>query len=197
VYNYPNPPTVTSVSGCQSSSSLSLSGCASGSVLTLTGVNLYNTSASGPWGTFIIPVLPSTSNQGPQGPPAWQCTVTTNTATQLVCSLPQFDQQVSPVQPGVTYPLLVNAWGYGGQYISSNAVRINFTPQGSSSSGLSKSGIVAIAVLVPIFALVLACALWYCLVKGGKMPSMPTLKKSTTGFGQHVDETSDSEVEIH
>ena len=198
-YAYPNAPTVTSVSGCaQSNSALSVSGCSSTSILTVTGTNLYNVTNAGPWGSFVNPVT--------NGFPSWSCTVTSSSATQLVCEMPVFDAYVSPVQPGVTYNMTVTAMNVvNGWYISGNAFAVDFTPISSSSSKLSTSKIVAIAVLVPIAAIVLAVALFLCCRSrsgggGGMKFSMPKMPagKTGTGFGKHVDENgaSDQDVEM-
>ena len=198
-YSYPNAPTVTSVSGCaQSNSALSLSGCSSTSVLTVTGTNLWNATNAGPWGSFVNPVT--------DGFPSWSCTVTSSAATQLVCEMPVFDAYVSPVQEGITYNMTVTAFNtVTSWYVSGNAFAIDFTPlSGSSSSKLSTSKIVAIAVLVPIAAIVLAVLLFVCCIRrDGVKLSMPKLpsgsgKSASTGFGKHVDESgpSDHDVEM-
>jgi len=190
VYAYPNAPTITSVSGCaQSNSALSVSGCTSTSILTVTGTNLWNSTNTGPWGSFVNPVT--------NGFPSWSCTVTSSSATQLMCEMPVFDAYVSPVQSGVTYNMTVTAMNVvNGWYVSGNAFAVDFTPiSSSSSSGLSTSKIVAIAVLVPIAAIVLAVALFICCRRGGMNFKMPKLSpsKSGTGFGKHVDETGTSD----
>jgi len=189
VYSYPNAPTITSVSGCQrSNSALSVSGCSSTSVLTVTGTNLYNTTNPGPWGSFVNPVTNGNTF------PSWSCTVTSSTATQLVCEMPVFDAFVSPVQVGVTYNMTVNSMNVvNGWYVSGNAFAVDFTPSSSSSSGLSTGKIVAIAILVPVAAIVLAVALFVCYSRCGgmklSMPKMPAMSSKGTSFGKHVDES--------
>ena len=198
LYNYPNAPIITSVTGCSvANSALSLSSCASGNVLTITGTNLYN-------GTWVL-VEPVT-----QGFATWSCLALTYTATQITCELPTFDPQVSPVTTGVTYTMQVNVEqsGFGIVLEPSNAFYIDFggvsatstsTSSSSSTSSLSTGGIIAIAVVVPIVAIaLLALVILGCRRKGAGLPSLKMPKG--TGFGKHVDEPttgdSASDVEI-
>ena len=85
LYAVPNAPAVSSITGCAvSNSALQLSNCVSGSTLTITGTNLGNPGFGGP---FVGPV----TNGGAQ----WICSVTSSSATQILCTLPTFDPQVS------------------------------------------------------------------------------------------------------
>ena len=193
VYAYPNAPVVTSVSGCaRTNSALSLSGCSSSSILTINGQNLWNATSAGPWGSFVNPVT--------NGFPSWSCAVTSSAATQLLCEMPVFDAYVSPVQSGLTYNMSVSAMNaVNGWYVSGNAFAVDFTPTSASSSGLSTGKIVAIAVLVPIAAIVLAVALFVCCRRGGlKLGGLAKLspRKSGTGFGKHVDETGTADADV-
>ena len=183
MFNYPTPPTVTQVSGCGlTNSALSVSNCAAGYTLTITGSNLYN----GSW----IQVQPVT-----QGFAAWSCLPLTYSASQITCQLPSFDPQVSPVASGTTYIMQVNVEQAGQGFLlePSNAFYIDFggvvSPSSSSSKSLSTGAIVAIAVIVPIAALVLlALVVFGCRRGGAGLPSMKMSKG--TGFGKHVDESN-------
>ena len=185
MYNYPNAPLVSSVSGCgASNSALSLSNCASGNVLTLSGANLYN----GSW-VLVQPVT--------QGFASWSCQALTYSTSQITCQLPSFDPQVSPVTSGTTYTMQVEVEqaGFGIVLEPSNAFYIDFggvaSPSSSSSSSLSTGGIVAIAIVVPVVALaLLALVVFGCRRSGGGLPSLKLGKG--TGFGKHVDENTSS-----
>ena len=183
MYNYPNAPIISSVTGCAvSNSALSLSNCVSGNVLTIAGTNLFN----GTW----VEVQPVT-----QGFASWSCLPLTYTASLITCELPTFDPEVSPVSSGVTYTMqvAVEQSGFGIVLEPSNAFYLDYGgvySGSSSSSGLSRSGIIAVAVVVPVVAIaLLLLILWGCRRSGGGLPSLK-VGKSSSGFGKHVDETN-------
>ena len=205
LYAVPGAPVVSSVSGCSSTSSaLLMTNCPSGSVLTISGSNLAASNAF--WGPVVAPVT--------AGFAQWSCSVTSSSATQITCTLPTFDVQVTPVQSGVVYPITVyiNPGGsFATPWATSNAFRLSYNFGGSSSpssssSGLSTGAIVAIAVVVPIAGLTIIAVL-VCLMLRGKKgggggggeggSDFSSDKPSSTGsgFGKHVDEPTDVEMQ--
>ena len=198
LYAVPNAPAVSSVTGCSSSSAaLLLTNCASGSVLTITGTNLGSAGFGGP---YVSPV----TNGGLQ----WTCSVTSATAPQILCTLPTFDLQVTPVTSGTVYPLSVSEW-YGAPinaWTTSNAFRLSFslgtssTPS-SSSSSLSTGAIVAIAVVIPLAGLAIIAAVACLLLRsekgsgGGGFTEKREASKEP-GFGKQVDDKDSADVEM-
>jgi len=145
-------------------------------------------------------VEPATSAQG-NNLPQWYCSPSTWSLTQVICTLPTFDAQVSPVQPGTTYPMAFVTYVPGMGQEQSNAFTIDFNPvPSSSSSGLSTGAIVAIAVVVPVVSVLLLLALAVVCVRRGKGEgklAFPSASKGGDKFGKQVDDVdSSTEVEI-
>ena len=190
---YPNAPVVSQVSGsgCSSQPGLLLTNCPSGASVTISGANLASN-----W-TWVVPV-----QTGGGGPPAWLCSITSVTASSIVCTMPTFDPVVSPVTAGVLYPVSVGAQTSLGQ-ATSNAFQVSFVVSGTSvtpssgggSSGLSTGAIIAIAVVVPVAVVLLAllAGLWLWSRRSG---GGGTSYGEKTNFSKHVDSDSNTEVEI-
>ena len=192
LYQYPTAPSISSPSsGCTQVSATTIANCVSGSIVTITGTNLQSAIGFGP---FVTPVL----NQG-GGLPAWTCSVQSSTATSIVCTMPTFDPVVSPVTPGTSYPMVVNAGVSQGNFAMSNAFTVSFslgttvTPStgGGGSSGLSRSAIIAIAVIVPIVGVLIILVAFLVLTKragGLKLPQLSSGKENK--FNKQVDSES-------
>ena len=181
VYNYPNPPHVTSVSGCDTVlAPLSSAGCRSGGLLTLTGAN-FNSSLSSVVSLLTLAV-----------PFGLRCGVLSqlSSSSALVCQLPYFVAGESELQADDgtvhTFHVLLRP----GTSIYSNVFQITLTslpavaPATSGSSGPSRSTIV-LAVVLPVLALVLAAAAVAAIQRRHRAPA--TFGTGSEGRSQSAD----------
>jgi len=104
IYDYPQNPRISQVSGCGLTSSLStnltLSGCSQSAILTLSGMNL-NISAS-----YAPTIIRSLYINGTV--PVWFCEVLTSSYQTLTCQIPPLAEEVQLVN-NLQYTLVVTA----------------------------------------------------------------------------------------
>ena len=153
LYNYPDAPHITAVSGCDTSvSAVQSTSCHSGGILTISG---YNLSGSSQWiGTY--------------NSPSFECVVLSNSSSSITCQLPVFDAADSPLQADTPYTLLLyvvkGTDPYYYYWAPSNTFSIAFTfapplpPLPPSESSSSHAGLIAGVVIACLVVLAAAAA---------------------------------------
>ena len=139
VYDYPDAPNVTAVSGCSLSvSALATAQCLPEDVLVIEGTNLAGSSV------WVYGVAQVVLDDGSTYTDTQWCNVTTasSSASSITCLLPQLDDQ-DPLLSEVDYFFLVYLVR-NNDYMQSNAFRVSFSLNGpsllSSSTGAAPSG---------------------------------------------------------
>jgi len=161
VYNYPDNPQISAVSGCGLTSTLatnlSLSSCSQGAILTLTGINLNVSAADG---AIVIRTLSLNAV------PVWFCQLLTSSYTTITCQIPPVTENVQ-LRTNLQYGVVITATNTS-LYFYSNAFYVTLTSAApnppTDTSNSSNNDVVIIAtttVIIGLLLVLLGIGIWW------------------------------------